>query len=203
MGCRAHICEFLRHFGGHLRSRSYQGYCNMSSCDYRRKLLLIDQADGSINSKYFLMSLGHEGLNNLLAAYEDKTITSVCTFAYCAGPGQQPILFQGRTDGKLVPARGPSNFGKRIGIASLSYIRFVSAMASRARKMQGRHAYLWYIGWDPCFEYQGQTYAEMDKEEKVSSEWASESCSVADRCAEQDITSWESAGEAESMACGK
>lgn len=81
--------------------------------------------------KYFLMSLGHEGLNKLLAAYEDKTITSVCTFAYCAGPGQQPILFQGRTDGKLVPARGPSNFG-----------------------------------WDPCFEYQGQTYAEMDKEEK-------------------------------------
>ncbi|KAK5082525.1 nucleoside triphosphate pyrophosphohydrolase ham1 [Lithohypha guttulata] len=81
--------------------------------------------------KYFLISLGHEGLNNLLAAYEDKTITSVCTFAYCAGPGQQPILFQGRTDGKLVPARGPSNFG-----------------------------------WDPCFEYKGQTYAEMDKEEK-------------------------------------
>lgn len=25
------------------------------------------------------------------------------------------------------------------------------------------------LGWDPCFEYEGQTYAEMDKEEKVSS----------------------------------
>lgn len=61
------------------------------------------------------MALGHEGLNNLLAAYEDKTITSVCTFAYCAGPGETPILFQGKTDGKLVQARGPSNFGKRIG----------------------------------------------------------------------------------------
>lgn len=23
------------------------------------------------------------------------------------------------------------------------------------------------IGWDPCFEYDGQTYAEMDKDEKV------------------------------------
>ena len=22
------------------------------------------------------------------------------------------------------------------------------------------------IGWDPCFEYEGRTYAEMDKEEK-------------------------------------
>ncbi|KAJ9652520.1 nucleoside triphosphate pyrophosphohydrolase ham1 [Neophaeococcomyces mojaviensis] len=83
--------------------------------------------------KYFLMAIGHEGLNNLLAAYEDKTIYAVCTFAYCAGPGSQPILFQGRTEGKLVPARGPSAFG-----------------------------------WDPCFEYPpaGQTYAEMDKEEK-------------------------------------
>lgn len=81
-------------------------------------LLMTNSANNSNHSKYFLMSLGHEGLNNLLAAYEDKTVTSVCTFAYCAGPGQQPILFQGRTDGKLVPARGPSNFGKRIGIAS-------------------------------------------------------------------------------------
>lgn len=23
------------------------------------------------------------------------------------------------------------------------------------------------VGWDPCFEYEGQTYAEMDKDEKV------------------------------------
>jgi len=130
------------------------------------------------------MSLGHEGLNNLIAAYEDKTITSVCTFAYCAGPGQQPILFQGRTDGKLVPARGPSNFGKRIGIAFLSYIRFLGAMGSWARRIQRRYANVWCLGWDPCFEYQGQTYAEMDKEEKVSSEWASEFWSDADRRAE-------------------
>ncbi|KKY29240.1 putative non-canonical purine ntp rdgb ham1 family [Phaeomoniella chlamydospora] len=81
--------------------------------------------------KWFLQKLGHEGLNKLLEPYSDKTITAVCTFAYSAGPGHEPILFQGRTDGKIVPARGPANFG-----------------------------------WDPIFEYEGKTFAEMDKAEK-------------------------------------
>jgi len=61
--------------------------------------------------KHFLGALGHEGLNNMLAAYQDKTAFAVCTFAYCAGPGHEPILFQGWTRGKIVPARGPPNFG--------------------------------------------------------------------------------------------
>lgn len=47
----------------------------------------------------------------MLEPYSDKTITAVCTFAYSAGPGHEPILFQGRTEGKMVPARGPANFG--------------------------------------------------------------------------------------------
>jgi len=81
--------------------------------------------------KWFMESIGHEGLNNLLAAYPDKSAHAVCTFAYCEGPGQEPIIFQGRTKGKIVPARGPTRFG-----------------------------------WDPIFEYEGQTYAEMDKVEK-------------------------------------
>jgi len=55
----------------------------------------------------------------------------VCTFAYSAGPGHEPLIFQGRTDGKIVPARGPTRFG-----------------------------------FDPIFEYEGKTYAEMDKAEK-------------------------------------
>lgn len=61
--------------------------------------------------KYFLDALGHEGLNNMLAAYEDKSATAVCTFCYCAGPGAKPVLFQGRCYGKVVPARGPGTFG--------------------------------------------------------------------------------------------
>jgi inosine triphosphate pyrophosphatase len=48
-------------------------------------------------SKWFLEKLGHEGLNNLLMAYDDKSAVAVCTFAYSPGPGGEPILFQGRT----------------------------------------------------------------------------------------------------------
>lgn len=81
--------------------------------------------------KWFLESLDHQGLNNLLAAYSDKSAQAVCTFAYCEGPDHEPLLFQGRNDGKIVPPRGPSNFG-----------------------------------WDPIFEYEGKTYAEMEKVEK-------------------------------------
>lgn len=81
--------------------------------------------------KWFMKSIGHEGLNNLLVAYEDKSAKAVCTFGFSKGPGHEPILFQGITEGKVVPARGPANFG-----------------------------------WDPIFEHQGQTYAEMDPVEK-------------------------------------
>ena len=65
-----------------------------------------------VPSKWFMKSLGHAGLNNLLAAYEDKSAQAVCTFAYSAGPGHEPILFQGITDGKIVPPRGPGDFGR-------------------------------------------------------------------------------------------
>ncbi|CAM1508527.1 Fc.00g053750.m01.CDS01 [Cosmosporella sp. VM-42] len=81
--------------------------------------------------KWFMTSIGHQGLNNLLAAYADKSAEAVCTFGYCAGPGEEPILFQGRCPGKIVPPRGPPDFG-----------------------------------WDAVFEYEDQTYAEMDKVEK-------------------------------------
>jgi inosine triphosphate pyrophosphatase len=58
-----------------------------------------------------MKSIGHDGLNNLLAAYEDKSAKAICTFAYCAGPGHEPILFQGIAEGKIVPPRGPPVFG--------------------------------------------------------------------------------------------
>ncbi|KAI1827546.1 inosine triphosphate pyrophosphatase-like protein [Xylaria intraflava] len=81
--------------------------------------------------KWFMKSIGHAGLNNLLAAYDDKSAQAVATFAFCKGPGERVLLFQGRTDGKIVPARGPTHFG-----------------------------------WDAIFEYEGETYAEMDKAKK-------------------------------------
>ncbi|KAL6713094.1 nucleoside triphosphate pyrophosphohydrolase ham1 [Lecanora helva] len=86
--------------------------------------------------KWFLQALGHEGLNNLLLAYEDKSAQAVCTFAYCEGPGHEGELLIWNTQGKIVPARGPTDFGE------------------------------FRDGWDPIFEYEGQTYAEMDKAKK-------------------------------------
>lgn len=55
------------------------------------------------NRKWFLQDLGHQGLNNLLAAYEDKGAKAVCTFGYSQGPGYEPILFQGITDVSPTP----------------------------------------------------------------------------------------------------
>jgi len=61
--------------------------------------------------KYFLTELGHDGLNRMLAGFETKDAWALCTFAYSAGPGTEPILFEGRTDGRIVPARGSADFG--------------------------------------------------------------------------------------------
>ena len=51
------------------------------------------------------------GLNKLLVGFSKKAAWALCTFAYSAGPGTEPILFEGRTDGHIVPARGPLVFG--------------------------------------------------------------------------------------------
>ncbi|KAF2490335.1 inosine triphosphate pyrophosphatase [Lophium mytilinum] len=81
--------------------------------------------------KWFMLALGPQNLHKMLDGFENKSTQAVCTFAYCEGPDAEPIVFQGRTDGKLVATRGPTVFG-----------------------------------WDSCFEYEGKTYAEMDKAEK-------------------------------------
>merc|ERR1711879_467124 len=56
--------------------------------------------------KWFLDKLGHDGLNKMLAGYEDKTAYAQCLFALSAGPGCEVRVFDGRTEGKIVPARG-------------------------------------------------------------------------------------------------
>jgi len=61
--------------------------------------------------KWFLDKLGHDGLNAMLAGFDDKSAYALCTFAYCSGPNAEPLVFEGRTDGVIVPARGPKDFG--------------------------------------------------------------------------------------------
>ncbi|PLW25291.1 hypothetical protein PCASD_23155 [Puccinia coronata f. sp. avenae] len=57
-----------------------------------------------------LEKLGLDGLNSMLQGFSSKEATALCTFAYCE-PGREPILFEGATEGKIVPPRGPANFG--------------------------------------------------------------------------------------------
>lgn len=61
--------------------------------------------------KWFLQKIGHEGLNNLLMAYEDKSAYALCAFSFALGPDVEPITFLGKTPGMIVPARGPNDFG--------------------------------------------------------------------------------------------
>lgn len=61
--------------------------------------------------KWFLDKTGHDGLNRILAGYEDKSAYAQCIFAFTFGKGQEIQTFTGRTNGKIVPARGPTNFG--------------------------------------------------------------------------------------------
>ncbi|KAL9090425.1 MAG: hypothetical protein Q9159_001954 [Coniocarpon cinnabarinum] len=61
--------------------------------------------------KHFITALGVTQLHLLLSGFKDKTATAICTFAYTADPGKEILLFQGRTEGRIVPARGPTDFG--------------------------------------------------------------------------------------------
>ena len=61
--------------------------------------------------KWFLGKCGHEGLNKMLIGFEDKSAYAMCIFAYSDGPGAEPIIFVGKTNGSIVPARGERKFG--------------------------------------------------------------------------------------------
>ena len=61
--------------------------------------------------KWFLAALGPAGLPKLLAGFDDRSGYAQCIFAYCDGPGAEPRVFVGRTEGEIVPPRGATDFG--------------------------------------------------------------------------------------------
>lgn len=61
--------------------------------------------------KWFLEELGHNGLNRMIAGFEDKSAEALCTFAYTRGVGQEVHVFEGVCPGMVVPARGSTDFG--------------------------------------------------------------------------------------------
>jgi inosine triphosphate pyrophosphatase len=136
--------------------------------------------------QWFLEKTGHEGLNNLLAAYPDKSAYAQCIFSLSKGPGHQPVTFVGQTHGKIVPARGSKgkhaefllhdsqNLPHSSCIApSNSHIHRIAAIRlfsphfplSETNRMGSKTS---DFGWDPIFEPDGfdQTYAEMPKDVK-------------------------------------
>jgi inosine triphosphate pyrophosphatase len=61
--------------------------------------------------KWFLEKCGHDGLNRMLAGFDDKTAYAQTVVAFTSGPGEEVHIFDGRTHGKIVPARGSLDFG--------------------------------------------------------------------------------------------
>lgn len=60
--------------------------------------------------KWFLEKIGLDGLNKLIAAFDDKSAYALSTFAYSSGkPNDEVVVLSGRTDGKIVPARSDPN----------------------------------------------------------------------------------------------
>jgi len=59
--------------------------------------------------KWFLELTGHDGLNKILAGYEDKSAYALCVFSYSDDPDSEPKTFVGKCPGKIVPPRGPPN----------------------------------------------------------------------------------------------
>ncbi len=61
--------------------------------------------------KWFLDKCGHDGLNNMIGFSNDKSGYAQTVVGFCAGPGKKVYIFDGRTQGKIVPPRGPLDFG--------------------------------------------------------------------------------------------
>ena len=62
--------------------------------------------------KWFLKSLGPDGLPRLISDWEDKSAAAVCMFGFTVGEGEEVKIFEGRTLGSIVsPPRGKRDFG--------------------------------------------------------------------------------------------
>jgi len=61
--------------------------------------------------KWFVESIGNDGLYRMLDGYEDKSAYCQCVVGFCPGPGAEPHLFVGRTSGKMREPQGAGGFG--------------------------------------------------------------------------------------------
>lgn len=61
--------------------------------------------------KWFLEGIGLEGLNKLLVGFDNNQAYAQTIIAFSPGPDEEIQLFDGRTEGYIVPARGSKDFG--------------------------------------------------------------------------------------------
>lgn len=61
--------------------------------------------------KWFLEKCGHDGLNKMLVGFANTKAYAQTVFAFTTGPEQPVHIFDGRTEGCIVPARGSLDFG--------------------------------------------------------------------------------------------
>ena len=61
--------------------------------------------------KWFMESVGYQGLSQMVANFTETKATAVCTLAICDGVGGDVVLLQGRCEGRVVQPRGDRKFG--------------------------------------------------------------------------------------------
>ena len=82
-----------------------QVHCALSRLDCLRDLMVSD--DPPVGAQ----TLGNDGLYDLLASHSDKSAYCQCILGFSSGPGAEPLLFTGRTHGKIVEPVGSGGFG--------------------------------------------------------------------------------------------
>lgn len=78
--------------------------------------------------KWFLEKCGHKGLNQMLDGFDDRSAFAQTIVAYTTGPDDEVHLFEGRTDGTIVAARG------RWILAGTPYSNLMKEEAKRTRR---------------------------------------------------------------------
>ena len=62
--------------------------------------------------KWFIESLGSEGLPKLLNTFEDKSAYAQCVVSFSLGVGHEVVTFVGNCDGDIVVPHGAYGFGE-------------------------------------------------------------------------------------------
>lgn len=106
-------------------------------------------------------------MNAILHGFEDKSAYAQCIFTFTAD-GSHVETFVGRTDGRIVPARGDNQFGwdpvRRPRARARDFARGASQPTDRFARSSDTHTQIFEpTGFEPPM-----TYAEMPKETKNS-----------------------------------